>query len=81
MTRRTRARKRQKTTTTVEDNKDKREKKDPELETSRRFQTSRREEKERCGAEPVLSERSESNGRLLELISEEKIPSLLFLFH
>ncbi len=36
-------------------------------ETSRRFQASRREEKIGCGAEPALSERSESNGRLLEL--------------
>jgi hypothetical protein len=41
MTRRTRARKRRNATTTVEDNKEKREKKDPEVETSRRFQTSR----------------------------------------
>jgi hypothetical protein len=41
--------------------------KDPETETSRRFRTSRLEEKIRCGAEPALSERSESNGRLLEV--------------
>jgi hypothetical protein len=32
--------------------------------------------KERCGAEPALSERSESNGRLLEGLSEESPGSL-----
>ena len=41
MNRRAPARKRRNPTTTVEDTKKKREKKDPEIETSRRFQTSR----------------------------------------